>query len=222
MDVDSQLTPTRRTSLAASAVESIRQAILCGELPAGVPVSQAMLAKKLGTSQGPVRDAILVLEREGLIRRTSTNRMIVVRLTRADIEELIQIRSVLEVLAVRLAIERAVPEDLARLDDNIRATEEAGATELGVDLDLQFHGILLEAARNRRLMSIWRELYPQLSVIMHRAFNSPPHSNLTAANAHRKLVELIRGREEARAVTFVETQMLELLEWAVKVFDPAS
>ena len=93
----------------------IRNAIIEGTLPAESELNQAQLADQLGISRGPVREALGQLEQEGLIRNVPYKGVYVTSLTPHYVLELFSLRSVLEVFAVRQAIERLQPGDLERL-----------------------------------------------------------------------------------------------------------
>src|SRR6185295_9096716 len=102
-----------RRSLADGVAEQIRRAILRAELPEGLPIAEARLAAKLGTSRGPVREALFQLEREGLVVYSASGRAAVRTLTPADFEELATLRLSLESMSAGLAAKRLTDRDVA-------------------------------------------------------------------------------------------------------------
>jgi DNA-binding GntR family transcriptional regulator len=96
--------------------ERVRSAILDGELAAGSVMSQVSLANELGISRTPLREALRMLQGERLIESEPNRRVRVAAVTPEDLEELCIIRVTLESQALRLAIPRMTPEDLARLE----------------------------------------------------------------------------------------------------------
>jgi DNA-binding GntR family transcriptional regulator len=196
--------PERQT-LAESVTDSLRQAIYLGRFRPGERLPQAHIAAELGVSQAPVREALTNLEREGLVERTANQGAMITALSRADIEEIGVLRPVLEALAVRLAIIHATPEDLANLDENVRATAEAKTPEETARLDLRFHELLMLAARNRRLLACWRSLMSPIQLALLRLNWQQPHdiAATTAAN-HAELLALIRAKDETCAVAHME------------------
>jgi len=95
---------------------TIREAILDGSIPAGQTMSQVALADELGVSRTPLREALRMLQSEGLIEGEPNRRVRVSSLSLAGLEELYTIRIPLEVTALRLSLPRMAPEDLAQLE----------------------------------------------------------------------------------------------------------
>jgi GntR family transcriptional regulator, rspAB operon transcriptional repressor len=95
---------------------TIREAILDGKLEPGTTMSQVMLADELGVSRTPLREALRMLQNEGLIESEPNRRVRVSEVSLADIEELYTIRVPLEVNALRLSMPAFTPEDIARLE----------------------------------------------------------------------------------------------------------
>src|SRR5687768_6198131 len=109
------LAPSPRSTLAQDVLDRLRRAILSGELPAGAPLPEASTASKLGVSRVPVREALVQLERQGLVVFDVTGRGAVRRFTLEDVQELLSLRAALQGLAARRAAEKATPQDVARL-----------------------------------------------------------------------------------------------------------
>src|SRR5450755_4185891 len=111
--VPSALTPANRKSLGEDVAERLRDAILHGELSPGQRLREEELSARIQVSRGPVRDAFILLEQEGLVRSSRNRGVSVVELTRTDLQEIYTLRSVLEPLAISLAIEQGDASDLA-------------------------------------------------------------------------------------------------------------
>src|SRR5882724_5280735 len=164
------------------AYKHIHGKLLAGELPAGQVVSEHSLAREIGISRTPVREAIRRLEQEGILEQVPRYGTIVRRPQRRDLQELYQLREALEPYAVAQVAGRLCPEDLGmlgRLCDEIRtiATAVKKARRPVVDLalmrrllsaDLGFHMVLLRASGNRRLMKIISD-----SRVLTRIFGTP-------------------------------------------------
>src|SRR3954468_9760324 len=95
---------------------TIREAILDGKLEPGTTMSQVMLADELGVSRTPLREALRMLQNEGLIESEPNRRVRVSEVSIADVEELYTMRVPLEVNALRLSMDAFMPEDVARLE----------------------------------------------------------------------------------------------------------
>jgi DNA-binding GntR family transcriptional regulator len=145
---------TDRTTLAGRAQEGLRAAIVEGHLSAGERYSVAALADRLGVSRTPVREALLVLERQGLVRFERNKGVRILETSAADLEEVFALRLLLEVPAARRAAGRLSAADLAALDAELAAMAAADAEGPFMAHDQRFHEIVLDAAGNRRLAGI--------------------------------------------------------------------
>lgn len=156
-------------SIGEKAYLYLRGRILSGELPPGAALSEASIARELGNSRGPLREAVRRLTAEGFLRQAPTGGSVVVEFSRRDVAELYELREALEVYAVRKAaghklrdsevetMQRAVKEVLLLRDE----LEASGEPHLGSDgmrrfirLDLQFHTLLVRAAANSRILKV--------------------------------------------------------------------
>ena len=110
----------------------MRYAIISRQLKPGEHLRGAALAKRFGVSRVPVREALIRLEHEGLVRGEPRRGAFVVGMTLADIRELYEVRAILEVRGARLAAEGAAPENLAklrRITQEFRVEAERGDSE---------------------------------------------------------------------------------------------
>ena len=109
--------PDRKDTRGTEAVyERVREAILDGEITPGTTMSQVALADELGISRTPLREALRMLQSEGLVRAEPNRRVRVAAASARDLEELYVIRVTLEAEAIRLAVPRMAAEDIARLE----------------------------------------------------------------------------------------------------------
>ena len=154
--------------LRRQAYSYIHRKILSGELPSGHQVSELSLAKEIGTSRTPVREAVQQLRREGLVEQRPRLGTIVRTPRRADLVELFELREALEPFAAGLAARRGRAPDFpaleklcAEMDSIGEELQGAGITTLDTEglerfltADMAFHVGLLRAAGNHRIMSI--------------------------------------------------------------------
>lgn len=109
--------------------ERVREAIVSGELPAEAALSQVRLAERLGVSRIPLREALRMLEREGLVESEVNHRVRVTPLSVSDLEQLYAMRIQLEALGVSLTVPRLGSEGLARLDECLARMDEFARAE---------------------------------------------------------------------------------------------
>ena len=145
----------------------LRSRIIDGEFEPGVLLAESAVARELGVSRVPVREALFALERDGLVEFSESGRAYVKELSPHDFEELYTLRLALEPAGARLAAP-ALRENSSRLDNNIKATSKAPTLLLLTHLDLDFHEIILEASGNGRLLKLWHSLRSELELWLGR------------------------------------------------------
>jgi DNA-binding GntR family transcriptional regulator len=200
-----------RTSLAEGVAEQIRRAILRAELPEGHPIAEAQLAAKLGTSRGPVREALFQLEREGLVVFSASGRASVRTLTPADFEELATLRLSLETMSAGLAAERLTTQDAAALENNLARCEKAATLDDLSRLDIEFHDLVMQAARHQRLLVCWRTIVHQVEWWLARNYRLHHAKAGTTRpwvmKGQRDLYKAIRSGDPKKAVAELKTHI---------------
>ena len=144
---------------------TLRQAILRGELQPGERLMEIQLAQRLGVSRTPVREAIRKMELEGLVLMIPRRGAEVAEITRQDLEDVLEVRAALEELAVKDACEHITDE---QLQDLKKAANEFKRSLEGTDLvacaeaDIHFHEIIYAATNNKRLVQMLNNLREQM------------------------------------------------------------
>ena len=179
----------------------LREAIWTGVLRPGQRLSENWLAGEIGVSRPPLREAIRVLEQEGLVVSIPRRGSFVRTLAGQDISEIYTVRCALEGMAAELAME-ALPHELERLDQMVVQVETwdgvsgAHLREV-VDRDFDFHRALVNLSGNERLVAMWEQIAGQLRLaltLVDPAFFQPDYIEST----HRPLVAAIRQGDRAR------------------------
>jgi len=150
-----------RASLSKVASDQIRGQILDGRLKPGERLVEDRLSAALGVSRVPVREALLGLSMEGLVRLAPNRGATVAEVTPELVAELVEVRTLLEALNARLAARRHDPEIVALLQDTLRrgnAAAQSGSPDRLARLNGEFHERLAEASRNSVLTDIMRSL----------------------------------------------------------------
>lgn len=199
-----------------SAASLLRAEILNGTSAPGALLAESAVAKRLGVSRVPVREALFALEREGLVEFSPTGRAFVKALTPQDFEELYVLRLALEPLASRLAAQ-ALKADLSRLEKNLATTRRARSVQEVTLLDLEFHQIILEASGNARLLKLWRSLRGELELWLgrlHRSHQLQTKETLKeTVDAHQSIVESFRSQNPATCERLMREHILGWREW---------
>lgn len=144
---------------------TLREAILRGELKPGERLMEIQLANKLGVSRTPIREAIRKLELEGLVLMIPRKGAEVAQITEKSLRDVLEVRRALENLAVQLACLRMSPQTLADLKAAARAFEEilGGEDVTAVaEADVAFHDVIYMATDNQRLISLLNNLREQM------------------------------------------------------------
>ena len=145
---------------------TLRQAILKGELKPGERLMEIQLANKLGVSRKPVREAIRKLELEGLVLMIPRKGAEVAEITRQDMEDVLEVRTALEELAVKDACDHITDAQLSELkkasNEFKKALLEGKDLVTCADADMHFHDVILSATNNRRLIQMLNNLSEQM------------------------------------------------------------
>jgi DNA-binding GntR family transcriptional regulator len=210
------LTPAMKRSLAEDVADRLREAILHGSLKPGEPLREEQLAGSLDVSRGPVREALVQLEREGLVIVRRHRGATVARLSRTDVEEVYSLRLALERLAMKQAVQHATEDDLAAMEGvlaSFRAAFARGPTEPVIaDLDVRFHDLIYRAAHHQRLYDCWSNLRAQIYIFLLSRNVANPDFRLVTVQSHQDLLDVLRARDEVRAVDEIEAHLLGAYE----------
>lgn len=196
------LPPLARTSLSEGTAELIRERIFAGAFEAGSRLVEADIARQLGTSRGPVREALATLRAEGLVREEMGRGTFVASLGSRDIEEIYEVRAGLESVAARLIIERNDKGALAALDRALGGMREASAKgdrHAFVDADLALHGELCTRSGNGRLFRAWEAQIGLLRTLIRLEITTLVETLDPLIVEHQRLVEEIRSGDPGRA-----------------------
>ena len=162
--VQSGLTLTERV------YATIKEAILGLDLPPGIALVEDDLARQLETSKTPVRDALLALERDGLVVKIPYKGTYVSNVSQKDTTEIFELRAVLEGLAARLATRSFSPRELDEAEKLLDSADEArmqGDSESASKFGAAFHNLIHYRAENRLLIPILEKLDVQLRRLRH-------------------------------------------------------
>lgn len=145
--------------------QTLRQGILRGLLPPGLRLMEIQLAKQLGVSRTPVREAIRMLELEGLVKTVPRKGAEVAEITPKDLHDVLEVRCALEELAVELACKYMDETSLAALRkalNQFRKLVPYGDVNALAECDVTFHDIIIQSTNNKRLIQLLNNLSEQM------------------------------------------------------------
>lgn len=196
--------PLELQTLSDQAFEKLVAAIMAGDLPPGSRISEVELAKTLGISRGPLREAIQRLEGRKLVKRIPRLGAHVVAPAASDIVDIFRVREALEGMACRLVAETASEETVTQLyrvlDIHHRSEElQHGKAYYQKAGDLDFHYLIAQRSRNAKLMELLCEdLYFQLRLYRYQSSWVPGRAQ-RAFDEHTAIVDAIAAHDADRA-----------------------
>jgi len=186
-----------RTNLADGIASLLRQAIMTGELPPGTRLIEVELARQLGVSRGPIREAMRILETEGLLENNPGRGTSVTQFSEKDIREVYTLRCVLEQEAILRAAIHGNEEDLEKLQKTLDALFEAaqeGNLSKVTELDFQFHTEIWEMADHQLLAQVLQSLTTQIRMFL--AVQTHLYVDLAEGiSDHQKLLDALKNND---------------------------
>ncbi|HMN28667.1 MAG TPA: GntR family transcriptional regulator [Caldilineaceae bacterium] len=209
-----------RSSLKEQTTELLRSYIIGGRLPPGTKLVERTLADLLGTSRMPVRDALMDLEREGLVISRPNGRY-VIELDQPAVENLFQLRLVLERLAVEQATANGTTAHCTALLANLQQMQEAIRLDDGdayARSDLEAHQLIWQQARNPYLLKMLNSIVGP--IFMFIANQTEVRSNWhETLQMHQELAAAICAGNVARAVASIEEQLRYSCQLSLRAFE---
>jgi len=184
----------------------IRNLIISGEFAPGERLVEAVLADRFAVSRGPVRRALMELERTGLVSSSARRGLHVATFSRADIDELFDVTMALERMAAREAAEQASPEEVKRLFELLDELDDAQRSEdpmRAIEADLELHRQLMQASHNRRLHQLWMQIAEEIRFVIAVAQRALPE--IEWANYNRPIMEAVAEGDARLAEQAVES-----------------
>ena len=184
---------------------TLRQAILRGELKPGERLMEIQLANKLGVSRTPIREAIRKLELEGLVLMIPRRGAEVAEITEKSLRDVLEVRRALEELSVKLACERITEEQIGELKAAAKDFEEvlkSGDVTAYAEADVKFHDIIYYATDNQRLISLLYNLREQMyRYRVEYLKRDDVHEKLL--QEHQYIIEMLESRNQEEAIAAV-------------------
>jgi DNA-binding GntR family transcriptional regulator len=198
--------PLDNRTLREQVFDHLREEILSSRLEPGTELSEVALARSLGISRGPLREALGQLTAEGLVTIVPRRGAVVTRLTRQEFIDAYQVREALESLALRLAVPRLSATEKAELHKMCEAMEraaEAGNTTRFFEIKRDFHRLFVRASGNRKLEAVHEQLIAQMGRLMSKSAELRGGLEQSAAE-HRAILAAIDDSDAELAARLLE------------------
>ena len=199
---------TRSRGLSDEITNWLRESILRGHFVPGQHLLEEELADKFDVSRGPVREALVQLEHEGLVMLRRHRGAFVARLSPEVAQEVYSLQLALERLAAQSAVQKATQEDWTTLQQVIDSMKEAHdmgmSRQEAADLDVRFHDLVYRSAHHERLWGFWSNLRSQVYILLLSAMSNDPDYSIGLADSHTLVLDALRTRNSNLAVRIVE------------------
>lgn len=197
---------------------TLRQAILTGELKPGERLMEIHLADRLGVSRTPIREAIRKLELEGLVVMIPRKGAQVAKITEKNLKDVLEVRRALDTLAVRLACKRmddTYKKQLREACDEFAKVVKCSNTKDITEADVRFHDIINQSTGNDRLIQLVNNLAEQMYRYRLEYIKDAAYHN-RLIDEHEEIYNAILERDEERAaravVVHIDNQEASILE----------
>ena len=188
---------------------TLRQAILTGELKPGERLMEIHLADKLGVSRTPIREAIRKLELEGLVTMIPRRGAEVAQITEKSMNDVLEVRRALDALCTELACERISEEEINALwaaSDNFAEAAKTKDVRKCAQADVAFHDIIVKATGNMRLVQLVNNLAEQMYRYRFEYLKDVTRYE-SLVQEHRVICESISKRDHSEAKAAAELQI---------------
>lgn len=193
-------------SRSAGLARTLRKAIMDGRLKPGQPLREGELARELGTSRTPIREALLLMQADGLIEAVPNRGAVVRSYDAEDLADLYEMRALLEGYAARKAATLITDEGIAELErscERYRALRNSEQLTELTDENFTFHEVILRTAGSGRLTSMVHQL--TAVPLVYRSYLAYSDENRqTAEGHHRAITAALKARDSDRAGALME------------------
>jgi DNA-binding GntR family transcriptional regulator len=206
--------PLGYRTIAEQIAGRLRDAIAGGTIRPAARLLEAPLARQMGTSRAPVREAIALLEREGLVVKEPNRGARVVNVTAETVREVATLRGVLEGFAASLAVDRLRPEDLAALAkilDRMERAARRGEFSRVLALDYEFHAFICKASGHRMLYDTWSAMERKVRLFLS-ATNVLYRDLAAIVRGHAEILTALQRHDKRRAQRIMADHLAEMLD----------
>lgn len=200
------------TSLADQVHEYLRQAVISGELPPGEKLVELEIARQMSTSQGPVREALQRLERDGLVERKARSATFVTPLLTDEMYELFAVRAEIEGFTIRHTARHITSDQCSILEEMIRSMLHAASENNLIRLaeyDMAFHRSIIEWSGRGNLLRAWTPLSHQVERFIVQSHPIYFPDSYEIATRHNHILDPLKKHDvEGAAIAIQEHIML--------------
>jgi DNA-binding GntR family transcriptional regulator len=217
------LEPTK--ALKTQAYEALKELISHMDIYTGQELprlDERMLAEELGVSRTPIREAIMCLEREGLVVSYPRRGAFVVRKTKQEVLEIIGVWAALEGMAARMAVENASDEEIASLRTMFATFDDSDQARAHIDeysqKNIEFHQKVIQLSKCKLLIGIVDGLFIHMRAIRRKTIGERDRAAESIID-HMRIIEAIEARDGTRAERLVREHAMYLADHVKQYVD---
>jgi len=195
----------RHQTLREKILETIRDAILKGNMKPGERVSEPELAERFGISRTPIREAFRQLESEGYLEVIPRKGAVVASLSERDVEEFYAIKTILEGFAAKMAAENLTAKDIERLEsinERLQQIAQDGDVKTFFRVHNEFHEVFIKAAGNEKLYEMINQLVMRFKRLRLASLSQPGRMEISVEE-HRNMIQAFKNHDGDRADSLV-------------------
>ena len=197
----------------------MKESIVRGEIAAGTKLAETRLAQKLGVSRTPLREAINRLEQDGFVEIIPRRGAYVKKHSLQGILENLELREVLEGLAVRLASRHATPEMIRKMKACFQRFSERnveGSISSYAHQNIRFHNLIIQASQNQKLIAIIRNLFDQMDMVRLHTIVLPGRARKSLSE-HSAIIRYIEKGQAQKAEKNLRVHIADLRQAVLKL-----
>lgn len=199
------------TSLPDQVYAHLRRAIICAELPPGEKLVELDIAAQMGTSQGPIREALQRLEHDGLVERRARSATVVTGMSTSEMYELFSIRTVIEGFAIQHTVKTITADQCRELDALVDKMAQAGREKNLITLaehDMEFHRRIVEWSGSAGLLRVWSPLSSQSQRFIVQSHPEHYVDFVEIGTRHQPIVEALRRHDSDEALRLIQEHIM--------------
>ncbi|MBB2917657.1 putative transcriptional regulator, HTH GntR [Cupriavidus taiwanensis] len=211
-------------SLRDQAYAMLRQAIADADIYQSrdeIRLDERVLSEAMGVSRTPIREAMTLLEQEGFLRTVPRRGIYIMRKTKREIVEMIQMWAALESMAARLATENATDAEIAqlrRMFDSFRDSTPAEHIEEYSDANIAFHQAIVQLSKSQIIMDTIRNIFIHVRAIRKMTISQSDRAARSIVD-HLRIIEALERRDTELAERLVRQHSLDLADYVEKHCD---
>lgn len=206
-------------NLKEAAYQRLKESIVRGEVPPGSKMVETHLAHELGISRTPLREAVNRLEQDGFVEILPRRGAFVKKHSLQEILENLELREVLEGLAVRLAahsVNLKVMQEIKSCFLGFTHRNVESSIDSYANQNVRFHNLIIQASQNRKLITMIRNLYDQMDMVRLRTIVLPGRAKKSLTE-HRKIIYFIKRRRGDLAEKYLRAHIRGLRKAILKL-----